>query len=86
MNLYQELNQQQNLPQIPQQNNLKQFINMFKNSINPQQLLLNYLNTNPIAKNIYSMLQNSNKTPKELFFNMAKERGIDPNQIINMLK
>lgn len=55
--LYQELNQQQN-------NGIKHFINMFKNSVNPQQLLLNYMNTNPIAKNIYSMLQMSNKSPK----------------------
>ena len=83
--LYQELNNKQN--PIPQNNSgIRQFINMFKNSINPQQVLLNYLNTNPIAKNIYSMLQNSNKSPKELFFSMAKEKGVDPNQILNMLK
>lgn len=76
MNLYQELNQRQ---QISNSSNIKQFINMFKNSMNPQQILLNYINNNPMAKSLYSMLQNSNKSPKEMFFNMAKEKGIDPN-------
>ncbi len=35
-------------------------------------------------QNIYSIIQNSNKSPKELFYQMAQEKGIDPSVILNM--
>lgn len=62
--LYQQLNQ------MPS-NSLKQLINNFKNSSNPQEFLNNYIKNNPQMQNIYSMIQNSNKSPKELFYFMA---------------
>lgn len=37
-------------------------------------------------QNIYSMIQSSNKSPKELFYFMAQQKGIDPNIILDMLK
>lgn len=81
--LYQQLNSQ-NQVQIP--NKLKQLINNFKSGFNPQQLLFNYIQTNPMAQSIYLMLQNGNKSPKQLFYLMAKQKGIDPNSILNILK
>lgn len=77
--LYQQLNQ------IPN-SNLKQLINNFKNSSNPQQFLNNYIKNNPQMQNIYSMIQNSNKSPKELFYYIAQQKGIDPETILNMFK
>ena len=74
--LYQQLNQN-NLP-LSLRNNMKQLIMNIKNNPNPQQLLLNYIQSNPQAQNIYNILQNSNKSPKELFYLLAKEKGIDP--------
>jgi hypothetical protein len=69
--LYQQLqNQQQN--QMPINNNLKQLINSFKNSNNPQAFLNNYIKNNPQLQNVYFMLQNSNKSPKDFFYLMAK--------------
>ncbi len=62
--LYQQVNQISN-------NSLKQLINNFKNSSNPQEFLDNYIKNNPQMQNIYSMIQNSNKSPKELFYFMA---------------
>lgn len=82
--LFQELNQRDSLP--TQRNNLKQLVDTFKNSSNPQQLLNKYIQNNPQAQNIYFMLQNSNKSPKQLFYLMAKNKGIDPDSIISMLK
>ena len=64
-NLYQQLSQNQSNPQ------LRSFISAFKNNTNPQQFLLNYIKNNPQAQNIYKMLQNSNKSPKELFYELA---------------
>ena len=75
--LFQELNQK---------NDLKEFIDTIKKSSNPQQLLLKYIQNNPQAQNMYLMLQNSNKTPKQLFYLMAQKKGVDPDSILKMLQ
>lgn len=77
--LYQQLNQQPS-------NSFKNFISAFKNNTNPQQFLLNYIKTNPQAQNIYKMLQNSNKSPKQLFYELASQKGINPDDILSMLR
>ena len=76
--LYQQLN--------PQNNNLQNIISLFKNSKNPYEFLSNYIQNNPQAQNIYNMLRNTNKSPKELFYLLAKEKGIDPDSILQMFK
>ena len=81
-NLYQQLNRQNSLPR---NNNLKQLINSFKNSSNQQEFLNNLIKNNPNAQNIYSLMKASNKSPKELFYYLAQQKGIDPNSILNML-
>ena len=35
---------------------------------------------------IYKMIQNSGKTPKDLFYSMCAAKGVDPNVIINQVK
>lgn len=57
--------------QLGLNNNFQNFILALKNNANPQQFLLNYIKNNPQAQNIYKMLQNSNKSPKELFYQLA---------------
>ena len=66
-NLFQELNQSQQMP-----NGLQQLISSFKNSSNPQEFVKQYIQNNPQFQNIYSMLKNSNRSPKELFYSLAE--------------
>lgn len=66
--------------------NIQQLINSFKNSSNPREFLMQYIQNNPQVQNIYSMLQNSNRSPKDFFYYMAKQKGVDPDTILNMLK
>ena len=82
-NLYQQLNQKQAQSFSPS-NGLKNFIAMFKNSSNPQQLLNSIIKSNPQMQNMYSLIQNSGKSPKELFYSLSKQKGIDPQSIINL--
>ena len=84
--LYQQMmtNQNQLLPNNVQQ--MKQLATVFKNARNPQQLLMNMANQNPQVKQVMTMIQNSNKSPKDLFYEVAKQKGIDPNQILNLLQ
>lgn len=84
--LYQQMmgNQNQLVPTNLKQ--IQQMASMFKNAKNPQQLIMNMVNQNPQMKQMLEMLQNSNKSPKDLFYEMAQQKGVDPNQILSMLQ
>ena len=82
--LYQQIMPKQSLPNNMSQ--LKQAMSMLKGSKNPQQLLMNMMNQNPQLKQVMDLVKNSNKSPKDLFYEMAQQRGVDPNEIINMLR
>lgn len=74
-NLYQQLNQSSsNMAQI------RQFANMVKG--NPQALMQN----NPQMKQVMQMVQQSGKTPKEYFYQLAQQKGINPDEVIQMFK
>lgn len=82
-NLYQEMTKNQSLPN--NFNQVKQMLNLVKGSSNPQQLISNMLSQNPQMRQVMNMIQSSGKSPKDLFYELATQKGIDPNQIINML-
>ena len=41
---------------------------------------------NPQLSNVMNLIQNHNGNAKEAFYALAKEKGVDPNEIINALK
>ena len=41
---------------------------------------------NPQVQSIMQMIQQTNQTPKELFYKTAQQQGIDPNQILGMFQ
>lgn len=72
---------------IPNQiQSVKQMANMLKGKSNPQQMLQIVAQQNPQISQIMNMLNGSNMSPKQMFMNMAKQQGIDPTSIINILK
>lgn len=50
------------------------------------QAIQNNLTNNPQLQQVMQMVKASNMTPKEYFYMLAKQRGVDPNQILNMFK
>lgn len=77
-NLYQQLN-----TGISSQNNIKNMIDTIKNSNNPQMLVQNMLRNNP---RVQQMIQQFGGDPKTAFYTLAKQKGINPDEILNMLK
>ena len=65
----------------PQQ--VSQMWNNLKNLNNPQQVINQAIQNNPQIK---QLLQLSNGDYKQAFYNLAQQKGIDPDYIINMLK
>lgn len=82
--LYQQLNSKSQA--FPLNNNLQQLINIFKASSNPQQAINRIIQNNPQLQNLYSLIKNNNKNPKDLFYSLANQRGVDPNSILKLLQ
>lgn len=83
--LYQEMmGQQQTMPNGIAQ--VKNLMNVLRNSNNPQQLFFNMAKQNPQLQQIMNTIQNSNKTPKELFYQMAEQKGVNPEEILKQLQ
>lgn len=76
--LYNQLN-----TETSSQSNLKNMINMFRNSNNPQMLIQNMLQNNP---KVQQLIQQCGGNPKTAFYNLARQKGINPDEILNMLK
>lgn len=53
---------------------------------NPQLFLQNMINQNPQMRSVMELVNNSGKSPKELFYAMAKQKGIDPEIILRELR
>lgn len=82
--LYQEM--MQNNPTQQPVNQFKQMMNTLRTSKNPQQLFLNMLGNNPQVQQAIQMMKQTGQSPKDLFYQMAQQKGVDPQQIINMLQ
>ena len=77
--LFQQLNPMQNNP----------FVQMFKTlqcSNNPQQLLNKMVQQNPKVKQTLDLINSSGKNPRDLFYQAAKEKGVDPESILSLLR
>ena len=64
----------------------KSIFGMLNGSSNPYQLLVNIAAKNPMIKNIMDSADKSGKSYQDMFYELAKQRGVDPDNIINQLK
>lgn len=79
----------QALKSSPVNNNLsqiKQMMNMVRSAGNPQAMLQSIAQNNPQMKQVMDIVSQSGGDPKEAFYKMAEEKGVDPEQILSMLK
>ena len=56
---------------------------MFKNTNNPQALISRMVSNNPQVRQIINQYGGD---PKTAFYKYAEANGIDPNEVLNMLK
>lgn len=70
---------------MDQTNQIASMKTMLERSPNPSALLENVLASNPKYGDAYRLLKNS-ATPKQAFYEMARQKGVDPNSVISKLK
>ena len=53
---------------------------------NDTNMLMNLMRNNPQIKNIMDMINNSDMTPRELFYKKAEEMGVNPDDVLKILQ
>ena len=69
---------------IPPQ--IRQMISMVKASGNPQALLNQLIQMNPNMKQVMEIVRQYGGDAEKAFYAMAEQKGIDPNEILDLLK
>lgn len=64
-------------------NNLNQLLSMGQN---PQQIVQNVIAYNPQLQQVFSQFGNGRMSPREMVLQIASQRGIDINAMINVLQ
>ena len=62
---------------------IKELYNKFINSANPNYIIQQMLTQNP---EVNTLLQQANGDSRQAFYNLAQQRGINPNDILGMFK
>ena len=65
---------------------VRQLMQTIKTSQNPQMAFQQLMQNNPGMKQVIDYVNANGGDPKEAFYKLAKERGIDPDSILNSLK
>ena len=70
----------------PQMQRIKQMYKMLQNAKNPQGIMQQIIAQNPMMNQLQQIVNQYGGNPKDAFYKMAQEKGIDPNAILNALK
>lgn len=66
--------------------NLKSMMNMLKTASNPSAMLNKLAQSNPAFGNAMKMVEQNGGDARAAFYEMAKQNGVDPNQILSVAK
>ena len=68
------------------QESIRNLMNAVKTAQNPEAMLNLLAQKNPQLREALELAKNSGGSPKEAFYKRAEELGVDPDDILNMLK
>ena len=70
----------------PMMQNVRQMMGMLNASQNPMAMMNSMVQGNPNLKQVMDFINQSGGDPKKAFYALAEQKGIDPQEILNMLK
>ena len=77
---------QQMQSQNPYLANIKGMMKMMRGANNPQALMQSMMSKNPQMKQAMDLIQQNGGDAKTAFYNLAKQKGVNPDDILNQLK
>lgn len=69
-----------------QGNNAKRLFDMIKMSKDPNAMLTQLFEQNPQMKYVFDVIQKNGGDPQSAFYAVAKEKGINPEEILSLLR
>lgn len=79
-------NHQATPQQNPQPDSIFGLMNQIRNSPNPNAAMQTALNSNPMLKGVADLINQNGGDAKTAFYNLAAQRGVDPNLILSRLR
>ena len=70
----------------PMTGQIKQMMSMLQSAQNPQAMLNQMMQNNPQMQQAMKLINQYGGDAKKAFYSLAQERGIDPQEILKMLK
>lgn len=67
-------------------NQFKTYLNLLRSGGNPNAIMSTLMQSNPQMASVMNLVNQHGGDARTAFFEEAKRRGVDPDQIINMLK
>ena len=65
---------------------IKEMVNLIKSSKNPQAMIQNMMTQNPQMRQVMDLVNQNGGDVKKVFYDMAKQKGVNPDDILNILK
>lgn len=66
--------------------NIRQMMGMINSAQNPQQMMNQLISGNPQMKQVMDIVNQCGGDPRTAFYKLAEQKGVDPQEILNMLK
>lgn len=81
--IFSSFNQQLAAPQS-NSNSLLDLMKQVKNSSNPTEMMEKMLTNNPNFQGVVDYINQNGGNAKTAFYNLAAQKGVDPNMILNL--
>ena len=65
---------------------IQQILNFYKSSSDPQATLMRMMQNNPRMKQVMDYVNQNGGDAQAAFYKMAKEKGVDPEEILSQLR
>ena len=65
---------------------IKGMMNMLSGAQDPSAMIGKMLEGNPNMKQITDLINNAGGDPRKAFYQLAQQKGVDPQEILNMMK
>ena len=67
-------------------NNVIQMFRMVKSARNPQMMLQSMMQQNPQMQSIMQLVNQNGGDAKTAFYNLARQRGVDPEEVLKQFR
>lgn len=65
---------------------IRQMMDMVRSSGNPQAMISQFAQNNPQLRSVMQMVSQAGGDPKKAFYDLAQQKGVNPDEILGMLK